>query len=166
MTLCYLAWLPLILKAWVNIQIIFKQALNDDVIFHILAFMKAILYRTSLLDRETLGELQVGDFKCYTLELPWKENQRRVSCIPEGTYRVTKHTSPKFGKTFWVRDVPDRDAVLIHPGNYNYHTLGCILVGSNHEDRNKDGLLDVVNSKFTMAKLLEYDITEIEIKTI
>lgn len=27
---------------------------------------------------------------CKTIELPWKENQRRISCVPEGTYRIRK----------------------------------------------------------------------------
>ena len=128
--------------------------------------MRAYLYRTLLEEQQTLGELQIADFKCYTLELEWDDNKVRKSCIPDGIYRVTKHNSPKFGKTFWVRDVPGRSAILIHPGNYHRHTLGCILVGSDHADRNDDGLLDVINSKATMKLLLMHNITEIEIKTI
>ena len=134
--------------------------------------MKAILYRKSKTEDQTLGELQVEDFTCFTLELPdlnndgIEGNEVRKSCIPEGTYRVTRHNSPKFGKTFWVRDVPGRSAILIHPGNYYYHTLGCILVGTNQRDLNKDGLIDNVSSKKAMEKLLEHNITEIEIKTV
>ena len=128
--------------------------------------MKAILYRTLLQSEQTLGELQVGDFKCYTLELGWHNNKVRSSSIPEGTYPVVRHNSPKFGETFWIKNVPNRSAILIHAGNFHRHTLGCILVGDDHIDVNGDGLLDVVNSKATMKKLLEYDITEIEIKTI
>lgn len=128
--------------------------------------MKAILYRISKTDKQTLGELQVGDFKCFTLELPDRQNARKKSCIPEGTYRVVRHKSPKFGNCFWLKDVPNRSAILIHPGNYYYHTLGCILVGTNQKDVNKDGLIDNVSSKKAMEALLDYDITHIEIKTI
>ena len=128
--------------------------------------MKAQLYRTLLQPEQTLGELQIDDFKCYTLELGWNNNEKRKSCIPDGTYPVVRHKSPKFGLTFWIKDVPNRDAILIHAGNFHRHTLGCVLVGDNHIDTNKDGLLDVVNSKKTIEKLLHYDITEIEIKTI
>jgi hypothetical protein len=128
--------------------------------------MKAQLYRTLLQPEQTLGELQIDNFKCYTLELGWNNNEKRKSCIPDGTYRVVKHKSPKFGLTFWIKDVPNRDAILIHAGNFHRHTLGCVLVGDNHRDTNGDGLLDVVNSKKTMEKLLYYDITEIEIKTV
>lgn len=134
--------------------------------------MKAKLFRIFKDTKQTLGELQVGDFSCFTLELPdlnddgIENNEVRRSCIPDGTYRVTKHTSPKFGKTFWVRDVEGRTAILIHPGNYHYHTLGCILVGTDQKDLNSDGLIDNVSSKKAMSKLLEYDITELEIVTI
>lgn len=134
--------------------------------------MKAILYRKSKTVRETLGELQVGDFSCFTLELPdlnndgIEGNETRKSCIPEGTYKVIRHKSPKFGDTFWIQDVPGRSAILIHPGNYFSHTLGCILVGTDQKDMNKDGHLDNVASKKAMAELLKYDITEIEILSV
>lgn len=128
--------------------------------------MKATITRTWYDDKQTLGQLDVGDLTLYTLELPWKDNARRVSCIPEGTYRVTRHNSRKFGNTFWVREVQGRSGILIHAGNFNYHTLGCVLVGLDHKDANKDGLLDVISSTKAMKKLLEYDITELEVIAI
>ena len=134
--------------------------------------MKALLIRTMKEDKQTLGELQVADFKCYTLELPdlnndgIEGNEVRKSCIPDGTYPVVRHTSPKFGKTFWIKNVPGRSAILIHAGNFHRHTLGCVLVGDDHKDVNDDGYLDVVNSKATMKKLLKFDIDEIEVKSI
>lgn len=134
--------------------------------------MKAKLYRVFKDKKQTLGELQVGGASFFTLELPdlnndgIKNNEVRKSCIPSGTYRVTRHNSPKFGRTFWVKDVPGRSAILIHPGNYYYHTLGCILVGTDQRDLNKDGLIDNVSSKKAMRALLEFDITELEIVTL
>lgn len=134
--------------------------------------MKAKLFRIFKDEKQTLGEIQIGDLSLFTLELPdlnndgIDNNEVRKSCIPEGVYRVKKHNSPKFGKTFWVKDVPGRSAILIHPGNYHYHTLGCILVGLDQEDLNGDGLIDNKSSKKAMGFLLEYDITELEIVTI
>jgi hypothetical protein len=42
-----------------------------------------------------LGMLQVPelDYPLYTLEEPWKENQRNISCIPTGVYRCTPTTA-------------------------------------------------------------------------
>lgn len=134
--------------------------------------MKAILTRIFKDKKQTLGEISVEDLTLFTLELPdlnddgIEGNETRKSCIPDGTYPVFAHTSPKFGKCFWVKEVPGRSAILIHPGNYHWHTLGCILVGMDQKDMNHDGLIDNVSSKKAMAKLLEYDIDEIEIKTI
>lgn len=63
-----------------------------------------------------------------TLELPWKDNQRKVSQIPIGTYACRRVQSPRFGNTFEVL-VPGRTHVLFHGGNTADDTLGCILVG-------------------------------------
>ena len=127
------------------------------------------LYQTPINNpKQTEGELYVIDndqiiYECKTLELPWRENQRRVSCIPSGNYKAVKHISPKFGRTFWIKDVPNRSEILIHSGNYNSHTLGCPLVGQTLTDINGDGLRDVTNSRFTMNELLELLPSEFEI---
>lgn len=134
--------------------------------------MKAQLYRIFKDEKQTLGELQIGDLMLFTLELPdlnndgIEDNEVRKSCIPDGTYKVVKHNSPKFGWCFWVRDVPGRTAILIHPGNYYYHTLGCILVGMQQKDMNGDGLIDNVSSRAAMDMLLEYDLTELEVISV
>jgi len=134
--------------------------------------MRATLYRVSKQDKQTLGEIQVGDLTLFTLELPdlnndgIEDNEVRKSCIPEGVYKVVRHKSKKFGDTFWVKNVKGRTAILIHAGNYYYHTLGCILVGMDQKDMNKDGLIDNVSSKKAMDLLLKYDITELEVTTI
>jgi len=70
-----------------------------------------------------------GRYVCFTLEEPWKDNARKVSCIPEGTYQVVKHTGAKFKDVWRLLDVPGRDAILIHAGNTIKDTEGCILVG-------------------------------------
>lgn len=93
-------------------------------------------------------------FACLTLELPWRDNKRRVSCIPAGTYRAVRHISPKFGQSLHILDVPGRSEILIHPANYVHQLLGCIAVGQDARDLNGDGQEDITNSRATMAKLL------------
>lgn len=88
-----------------------------------------------------------------TLELPYKGNQRNISCIPCGKYKVTKRFSEKYGNHFKVESVPNRSDILIHVGNYPEDTHGCILIGDDARDINADGKNEVVNSKHAMRKL-------------
>jgi Family of unknown function (DUF5675) len=123
--------------------------------------MKMIINRYQSSDKQTLGEMTVMDdsgdevFSCKTLELPWKDNQSNVSCIPTATYTVKSRYSDRFKNHFHIQDVPNRTWILIHPGNYYTQIQGCVLVGEGFADINKDGYMDVVSSKHTMSKLLE-----------
>ena len=94
--------------------------------------MKLILARSKTFsnDRQTTGVLfnEQLDELCKILELPWLDNVRRKSCIPEGEYRVMAHQSPRLGASFWVRDVPGRSEILIHPANHTRQLLGCLLM--------------------------------------
>lgn len=68
-----------------------------------------------------------GNEICKTIELPWKENQRRISCIPEGIYRIKKRFISKFKWHLEVLNVKNRDLILIHPANNAIKELnGCI----------------------------------------
>jgi hypothetical protein len=64
-----------------------------------------------------------------TLEDRWFDNEKQISCIPAGKYKIRLHDSPKFGKVYQVCDVPDRSHILIHAGNTKEDTHGCILLG-------------------------------------
>lgn len=64
-----------------------------------------------------------------SLERPWRNNERNVSCIPPGTYECRRVKSPRFGETFQVMDVPGRSQILFHKGNIDADTHGCICVG-------------------------------------
>lgn len=104
----------------------------------------------------------VGDllkFRCKTIELPDKGNQREISCIPEGTYNVEKIKHEKFGNCFHVLNVPGRSGILMHIGNYTagkkIDTEGCIMPGMYFTDINNDGFLDVADSTGAMNKLIE-----------
>jgi len=102
----------------------------------------------------TLGTLLLGDFSCYTIELPWKGNERRVSCIPTGIYPITRHKSPKFGDTIWIQDVPGRSEILIHVANSPKDILGCIGPGNDYGWWDERKELAVWNSSRTMKQLL------------
>ena len=77
-------------------------------------------YSTFILDHQPI---------CQAFELPWMDNKRMVSCIPSGAYMVEPHISPHFGECYHITGVRDRDNVLIHPGNIDDDTKGCILPG-------------------------------------
>ena len=110
---------------------------------------------------QTIGAMLVIDnqnnvkFGCYTLELPDLGNQPNISCIPKGTYRLTKRTSEKHGNHFMINDVNNRSYILIHSGNYSSQIQGCMLVGDDLSFINNDSYIDVSNSKDTVNKLLE-----------
>lgn len=110
--------------------------------------------------KQTIGRLFVLDeenfslYDCHTLELPWKDNKRNISCIPEGDYQVEKRYSGKFKRHFHITDVEGRKWILIHAGNYYTDVRGCVLVGRDLKEINGDGIMDVVKSKDAMADLL------------
>lgn len=95
--------------------------------------MDLLLLRTYL-QNGTNGTLRAeGQEICRTIELPWKDNRPRVSCIPEGSYRLRKRYSPKFGSHFEVVGVKDRQYILFHPANDAAKELkGCIAPVSQH----------------------------------
>lgn len=74
-----------------------------------------------------------GTIVCYTIELPWLENQKRISCIPEEEYILQKRFSPKFKWHLHLMNVPGRDLILIHPANdAKKELLGCIATVTKH----------------------------------
>jgi len=76
----------------------------------------------------TNGKLECeGKIICSTIELPWKNNERKVSCIPEGKYILRKRHSQKFKWHIELLNVSDRSLILIHPANNALKELnGCI----------------------------------------
>lgn len=68
-----------------------------------------------------------GRFLCHTIELPWKENKRMISCIPEGRYEIVSRFSKRFKNHLWIKGVNNRRLILIHPANNALKELeGCI----------------------------------------
>ena len=75
------------------------------------------------------GVLLIGtEAFCLTLEPHEWENVKNVSCIPPGQYECARVLSPKFGTTYEIQNVPNRDDVLFHPGNRIEDTEGCICL--------------------------------------
>lgn len=110
------------------------------------------------LETETVGSWFVdGVCLCKTLELPWKDNQRSISCIPEGVYEVRKEaTSPKHEYPhFRIYDVPGRSGILIHKITYVKDLRGCIGLGKAFADLNKDGVPDIIQSGIALQELYD-----------
>ncbi|NKI28268.1 hypothetical protein HCG49_17070 [Arenibacter sp. 6A1] len=133
--------------------------------------VKAKLLRLVQEPVQTLGEMLVYKgldkiFDCKILELPDRGNKNRISRINDGTYRVVKRHSAKYGNHYHILDVEGRTLILIHFGNYYTDTLGCILAGKSFSDINKDGYRDVVSSKETMKKMLEVVPEEFQLTVI
>ncbi|MFZ6664531.1 DUF5675 family protein [Peijinzhouia sedimentorum] len=54
-----------------------------------------------------------GQFICHTIELPWKNNKRNISCIPEGVYSLRKNYNENLGCFVEVCNVPNRSNIKI-----------------------------------------------------
>ena len=113
-----------------------------------------LLLRDTYTEKSTIGELFLNkESFCDTLELPWRDNQRSVSCIPEGIYKVRLRL-PRESATrnyihLLIKDVPNRDYILLHIGNTAKDTRGCILVGKGSQQ-------DIVhNSTLAMDLLIK-----------
>jgi hypothetical protein len=109
-----------------------------------------------LLNRTYFSEGTQGAFEwngtlvCYTIELPWLQNQRRISCIPEGEYVLQKRFSPKFKWHIHLQNVPGRDFILIHPANNaRKELLGCIAPVTIHTGIGKGSASRIALKKLT-----------------
>lgn len=87
---------------------------------------------------------------CDAIEPPWRDNQRQISCIPEGRYPLTLRTSLRFGWHLLVNNVPGRSLILIHAFNYALkESRGCIgpvrkLTGPGQGLSSRDALRELM----------------------
>ena len=109
----------------------------------------------------TNGSLWYGStFICHTIELPWKENQAFISCIPEGKYLLEQRTTEARGLHLILHSVPSRSYILIHPANDSKKELaGCIapvleLTGPGKGKSSKKALQRLLET-YTEAKKLQ-----------
>jgi hypothetical protein len=103
-----------------------------------LASINLLIIRNTFTKVSTIGKLYLnGEEICDTLELPFKDNQRSISCIPDGHYKVrlrlARESATRDYLHLLVKDVPDRDYILFHIGNKSSDSRGCVLVGLGTE---------------------------------
>ena len=97
-----------------------------------------LIIRDTFTKESTIGRLFInGESFCDTLENPWLDNQRNISCIPQGQYKVRlrypRESATRDYLHLLVQDVPNRDWILFHIGNTAKDTSGCILVGNGRK---------------------------------
>ena len=113
-----------------------------------------LIIRDTFTEKSTIGRLFInGESFCDTLENPWIDNQRSISCIPKGNYKVrlrlARESATRDYLHLLVQDVPNRDWILFHRGNTAKDTSGCILVGNGSQQ-------DIVeNSRLAMDLVMQ-----------
>ena len=113
-----------------------------------------LLIRDEFTDKSTIGMLFLnGEMFCHTLELPYLDNQRSISCIPAGQYKVRLRTARESATRNYlhllIEDVKDRSYILVHIGNFPKDTRGCVLVGQARQQNR------VNNSTLAMDLLMK-----------
>jgi len=99
--------------------------------------MKGLLQRHEQGPQGSFGRLQLQQFRCFTGELPWRDNAPSISCIPAGNYRAVVTYSSRFGRGLYlVGPVTGRSGIRIHPANlmgqapeWKSQLNGCIARG-------------------------------------
>ncbi len=122
----------------------------------------SFLLTRSCFDKDGIfGNLTCNEasFGCVTLEHSYQNPDGSYSPkTPAGTYTCKRgthqlaHMTAPF-ETFEVENVPGHTNILIHVGNFNKDSEGCILVGKavTHDD---DGVKFITNSKDTFLSFL------------
>ena len=119
-----------------------------------LASINLLILRDTFTEKSTIGRLFLnGELLCDTLELPYRDNQKSISCIPVGEYKARLRTARESATRNYlhllIEDVKDRSYILVHIGNFPADTKGCVLVGVGAEqDR-------VNNSRLAMELLVK-----------
>ena len=121
--------------------------------------MKLDVIRIQFGSDATNGILLIdGVFESFCLEDQVRDGQKQMgeTAIPLGEYEIKFRTvgsydakyQKKYGTTWHkgmleLQDVPNFKYILIHTGNTDEHTAGCLLVGETQQDldRGKDGFV-------------------------
>lgn len=99
--------------------------------------MKLLLKRQWFTENTTCGLLFVdGVAQCYTLEDVARPEDVKIpgkTCILAGIYELVIDFSNRFQKMMpHILDVKMFSGIRFHPGNDEFDTEGCILVGVDH----------------------------------
>ena len=129
-----------------------------------LSQINLLILRDTFTDKSTIGELFLnGERFCDTLELPWRDNQKSISCIPAGEYKVRlrypRESATREYLHLLVQEVKDRSYILFHRGNSAKDTRGCILVGQGSQQ-------DIVHNSTLAMDLLMKEIINLGAKNI
>jgi len=116
----------------------------------------------------TFGVLLINnEVICLTLEPPWRDNIKNISCITAGSYIASQYHSAKHGPTFEIEGVDGRECILFHPGNTVMDTQGCVLPGTAlgylHGYRavlNSRNAMEKLNNRLMLYKQFYVDITK------
>lgn len=116
-----------------------------------------ILRRAYETDKVTMGMLDIYGMEhkpIFTLENPWLDNKTDISCIPDGTYTVERYDSPKYPGIYKVLNVEGRKDILIHWGNWEKDTEGCILIGTGAGELNGEPAVTASKKAVKYLRLL------------
>jgi hypothetical protein len=91
---------------------------------------------------------------CWGVELPWRNNEPGVSCIPAGLYAAKLTESPRNGTVYELQGVPQRSDIQIHSANFAHQLKGCMAPGKEIETF-KGGIKGVTFSRVTFGMLME-----------
>ncbi|MFR9543412.1 MAG: DUF5675 family protein [Rikenellaceae bacterium] len=145
--------------------------------------MKLLLKRKFKGEKYTIGDLFIdGEFFCNTIEdtvreLPatcpntpkWKncECKEKVyaeTAIPAGTYKITMEYSKTFKRILpLLHNVQHFLGILIHSGNTEKHSAGCLIVGFN---KVKGQVLDSRVTSDKLNEILSNATTDITIEIV
>jgi hypothetical protein len=120
--------------------------------------MRIEIFRLEYEEKQVLGDCVITEddqelFSSKSLERADNNNQRMISCIPEGEYKCVLEYSARFKTDLWeIKGVPNRSECKFHSANYWHQINGCIALGDRLVDIDNDGFRDVLNSKNTMKK--------------
>ena len=124
--------------------------------------MKLLLQRFAGTELDTLGLLMIDKrFTAFTIEDAFHAQKiYGRTRIPAGVYKLTLVDSPHFTpilghKMIMLNDVPNYQGVLIHPGNTDADTEGCLLVG-NLSHYNPDGESRIDESKLAYGRIYPF----------
>ena len=105
-----------------------------------------------------------GTFLGFTIELPWIDNIRNKSCVPEGRYVLKARFSEKYKHHLVLENVDQRSLILIHAANNAKLELkGCIapvtyLTGIGKGLSSKpllDKILSICHQAFERKEIVE-----------
>ena len=115
----------------------------------------------------TCGILYIdGQFECYTLEDQYQQVKvMHETCIDDGVYEIkfkkwggfhekykVRYGSDHYGMLH-IQNVPNFSDILIHTGNTDEHTSGCLLLGETQQDLDmgKDGFIGSSKNAYLKA---------------